>query len=135
MLKQIDDKTKFREAITTERIGKTEVNKKDCTVQMLHSCVKARKTQSEQEKKLVDLVERVNMDRPILQAEKIKLILFEQGGKEMTTNQIKKQLVEVRKNRKAEFIINKQGFVQMQEYLKSRKDYAGNFLKPTSEEI
>jgi hypothetical protein len=44
---------------------------------MFHSCVKARKTQAEQEKKLVDLVERVNMDRPILQAEKIKLILFE----------------------------------------------------------
>lgn len=44
---------------------------------MFHSCVKAHKTQAEQEKKLVDLVERVNMDRPILQAEKIKLILFE----------------------------------------------------------
>jgi len=53
------------------------VNKRDCTVKMFHSCVKARKTQAEQEKKLVDLVERVNMDRPILQAEKIKLILFE----------------------------------------------------------
>lgn len=63
---------------------------------MFHSCVKARKTQAEQEKKLVDLVERVNMDRPILQAEKIKLILFEKGGKDMTTSHIKKHLVEVR---------------------------------------
>jgi len=77
VLKQIDDQTKYKEPNTTERIGKTEVNKRDCTVKMFHSCVKARKTQADQEKKLVDLVERVNMDRPILQAEKIKLILFE----------------------------------------------------------
>ena len=46
---------------------------------MLKSCLRGRQVQNENEAMLNKLVERINLDRPILQKEKIKLILFEKS--------------------------------------------------------
>jgi hypothetical protein len=48
-------------------------------VKMLKSCLKGRQTKIDFESKLQKLVERINLDRPILQKEKIKIILFEKS--------------------------------------------------------
>ena len=63
----------------TQIINKVEVLRKDAVVKMYNTCQKARQTYIQQDWELKKLLERVNLDRPILQKEKIKLILFEKG--------------------------------------------------------
>jgi hypothetical protein len=82
---------------STEEIAGYTVSKADASVKMLHTCVKARASKADKEAKLQKLVDRINLDRPILQKEKIKLILFEaqagshdkKNNKELTVREIK----------------------------------------------
>ena len=81
---------------------------------MLKSCLKGRQTKIDFESKLSKLVERINLDRPILQKEKIKIILFEkspakendqeenptdrpsdEGSNKLKSSEIRNQLMEV----------------------------------------
>jgi hypothetical protein len=57
--------------------GGVKVHKDDQVVKVMKECVRGRQSIHENEKKLKQLLDRINLDRPILQKEKIKLILFE----------------------------------------------------------
>jgi hypothetical protein len=63
----------------TQLIHGKEVLNKDAVVMMYQACKRAREVQLEQQTELTKLLERVNLDRPILQKEKIKLILYEKS--------------------------------------------------------
>lgn len=68
----------------------------DSVVQILNTCIRARESQQTKEGLLNKLVDRINLDRPILQSEKINLILYEHGQEakgELTVRQIKNALV------------------------------------------
>lgn len=76
-MKKLDEIFNPSEHIPTERINGQLVEKNDAVVKLLKSCVKNRAVTLGYDDKLNKLVDRINLDRPILQKEKIKLILFE----------------------------------------------------------
>lgn len=67
----------------TQKIGGQVCFKNDKVVKLLGVCKKRRQSIIETDKNLKKLVERVNLDRPILQKEKIQLILFEKGQEQL----------------------------------------------------
>ena len=62
-----------------ERIRGQIVDKQDNVVKMLKTCMKGRQKKIDFADKLSKLVVRINLDRPILQKEKMQIILFEKS--------------------------------------------------------
>ena len=63
-------------------ISNIEVEKKDNVVEMLMSLKKSRKAKNQLQGNLKKLIERVDLDRPILAQEKMKYIMFEKKESE-----------------------------------------------------
>jgi tRNA splicing endonuclease len=110
------------------------VSKADKVVKMLATCKRIRDSREQKEIKLKKLVERINLDRPILQKEKIDLILLEKGSKDdLTVSQIRSELIQNKNQRRQQNEKNRKAVMLMLEYVKKRS-HTENLI-PQTEEI
>lgn len=99
MLDQITlDLSKKQPAQDTILLNGIKVDKGDRALPLLDAIKTAKQRQTQHEGKLNKLIERINLDRPVLQSEKIRLILEEVGQQsdaELNVNQIRANLKQV----------------------------------------
>ena len=76
--RKIDELINPKKHLPTDIVAGMVVDKVDPAVTMLDSCMTGRRQQKQLEEEQKKLVDRVDLDRPILQQEKIKLIMMEQ---------------------------------------------------------
>ena len=109
------------------KIGKTEVAKNDSVVKMLDTYNRARQSRTDSQNNLDKLIDRINLDRPIMQKEKIDLILLEKlktekPDQDIKSSHIREALKDVQASRK---VVNKRNtatYFKMIHYLSERHE-------------
>jgi hypothetical protein len=139
---RVSEKHKISSVITpllvqvTQKVGSHVVNPKDSVVKLLGTFKRGAETRAREQQTLNKLIDRINLDRPIMQQEKVDLILFEQTGqgRDVQSSKVRQMLKAVQTNRKVENKRNMRAYFQMIQYLSQRSKGVTPVL-PAKQEI